>query len=183
MAQARTRLGKMILLLIFIVVLGFLLIGCTKPGSESSQGSPGTQGEKGEPGPAGKQGPPGPQGEAGVQGPAGPKGDKGDKGDAGLQGSSGLSGIETVTQQTTSNSDDSKLFKVDCPEGKMATGGGAKIIVTEGFGSPRTSLTLNGPELNSNGASVGWIASATETNPNDMVKWYLQVFAICANVN
>ena len=98
-----------------------------QPGPAGPQGPAGAQGAKGDPGSKGDPGPAGPKGETG---PAGPRGETGPAGPTGPQGPPGPmdpSVVRDWSYHTVGHSigpDDYEKWKVDCPDGKRALGGG-----------------------------------------------------------
>ena len=80
----------------------------------------------------------------GGEGPVGPGGAQGESGSAGPTGSMGLPGLanlEMLSQVSAFNSS-SKLAQVSCPQGKLATGGGAFVSlgnITVTFSQPLVS--------------------------------------------
>jgi hypothetical protein len=119
-------------------------------GPQGKQGEQGVPGKNGEDGKDGKDGLPGKDGKDGKDGVTGHKGEKGDTGPAGPQGPEGDEGpkgepgsIKNVA--VYSNSFSGKSGSVDCPQGKVATGGGfsgasnakATTSMPTGFGTPK----------------------------------------------
>lgn len=115
--KAKTRFGKLIMLLLVVlttICLTFGLAACSEEvktitslafndngqlvitysdgTSDTIDGVMGPQGEQGEQGPQGPQGPQGEQGEQGEQGPQGPQGEQGEQGPQGPQGPQGDQG-------------------------------------------------------------------------------------------
>ena len=110
----------------------------------------------------------------GPQGPAGPQGEQGLQGATGPKGATGITDIELVLWNSPSDSSSSKLKALECPEGKLALGGGANV---GGLTGGDVALSGSGPFTNQN----GWQAQASEVNPvsND---WSMSVGVICANI-
>lgn len=96
-------------------------------GIRGEAGPTGPQGEKGD---TGDTGPTGPQGQAGERGPTGPQGPRGLTGPAGPAGA-GLSGYEIVQKESTVHWFSTFYAFVDCPEGKVVVGGGARSGLLE----------------------------------------------------
>jgi hypothetical protein len=145
------------------------------------------QGPTGPQGPQGDKGDTGATGATGDAGPQGIQGDKGDKGDTGATGDAGPQGIQgpegpagpTGTLQTVGVSDwvIINMFstvgkQVDCPQGTIVTGGGAR----SGF-SPQDE---DGNLTDSYPTSNGWYARMY--NPGPWPTIALDVFAICATI-
>ena len=111
----------------------------------------------------GMPGPPGPQGEAGPQGEQGPAGPP------------GLSDVERVITEGPSNSDFGKTQGANCPSGKIAVGGGARVLGGSSDVFLRTSRPVGLPLPSS------WEVSAMEANPTSS-NWSIVTYALCANV-
>ena len=79
---------------------------------------------RGQQGPVGLQGPIGDTGPKGEAGPHGPQGEKGDP---------GVSGAE-IRIQTSNPSSSDKTLTVRCDGGKIAIGGGARVLGAAGLG-------------------------------------------------
>jgi hypothetical protein len=83
---------------------------------------------------------------------------------------------ETKTSSLT-ESEELKEATVECPGGKVAIGGGAKII-----GGTTVALTDSGPlPPNAEGKRIGWDAAAREIVA-DASSWHLEVYAVCAEL-
>lgn len=137
----------------------------------------------------GLKGAPGPQGLKGDPGLQGPKGDpglpglKGDMGDPGPQGPVEVSGYERVTTRTASNGDPITVAFAQCPEGKVAIGGGA-TAQADGSGArvflygagPAGAVSEGDPRPN------GWSAGAQDVDGNAAF-YTLYVEVLCANVD
>ncbi len=79
-----------------------------------------------------------------------------------------------IAQLAYSSDYTTREFSVDCPLGKRATGGGARV---EGdMNAPNIVLTQSWP------SGSGWSARASEISPTDE-QWSLAVFAVCAPVS
>jgi hypothetical protein len=104
--------------------------------------------------------------------PQGPKGDKGDKGDP------GVSGYESVRATSATNSTSPKQVFVNCPAGKRAVGGSARL---GGFIN-EVALTASSGEGPAAGAPTQWFASAREVGAGTAQTWSLRVDAICIAV-
>jgi hypothetical protein len=127
----------------------------------------GPEGGRGPEGPTGQQGPNGPEGPIGQQGPIGPQG---------LQGERGLPGIsayEIVSSESTFSSDNFRNATADCPSGKVAIGGGARL-----FGSG-DGIALSASDPSQDGSS--WFAEAHEI-VSSADTWSVAAYAICAKV-
>ena len=142
-------------------------------GPSGSRGAVGPTGSQGDTGPSGATGPIGAKGDTGDTGPQGSQGDLGPQGPAGPQGSPGLSEIEMISQVSSFNSS-SKLAQISCPQGKMATGGGAFVSLGN------IHVTFSQP-LVSSGKAIGWRARAAE-HTSTSNSWNFTVYAICAKI-
>jgi hypothetical protein len=104
--------------------------------------------------------------------PQGPKGDKGDP------GAPGVSGYESVRATSASNSTSPKQVSVNCPAGKRAVGGSARL---GGFIN-EVALTASSGEGPDPAAPTLWFASAREVGVGTAQNWSLRVDAICIAV-
>jgi hypothetical protein len=95
----------------------------------------------------------------GPEGPEGPQGPTGDPGVSGLQ----IYSAESPTNSTT------KSVSVDCPDGKLLTGGGGVISHAN-----RAQITSSWP----NDANT-WTVDALDDSGDD---WSVLAYAICATV-
>lgn len=95
------------------------LLAWNQQGVQGETGAHGPQGAQGETGETGSQGDQGPRGETGPQGPRGPTGPAGPAG-------AGLSGYEIVDNDVSVGWLSKGHVYVDCPEGKVVIGGGAR---------------------------------------------------------
>jgi hypothetical protein len=93
-------------------------------GPEGPRGAQGLRGPQGNPGPPGAMGPEGAMGPAGPQGPQGTTGAAGPPGPQGPQGPPGVSGLQIVSNSGTAIHNTQSTIEVDCPSGKVVTGGG-----------------------------------------------------------
>lgn len=107
-------------------------------------------------GPQGPSGPPGPQGEPGPQGPPGK-----------------LTGVLRIQNNSDFNSDFSKDVIIECPPGKVATGGGYNI----NGGGPNIVVRTNAPL---GVFPTSWGVSAHEITPTDL-DWQIFGFVVCAD--
>jgi hypothetical protein len=105
--------------------------------------------------PRGPQGPPGP---AGPAGPAGP----------------GVGGLERRSDQTSTDSTNSKSISATCSSGKRVLGGGARVT---GDAAVNVTISESYPESGLD----RWTAVARESDPTDAA-WQLSAFAVCATV-
>jgi len=83
---------------------------------------------------------------------------------------------ETKTSSLT-ESETPKEATVECPDGKVAIGGGAKII-----GGTLVALTDSGPTPpNANGKRIGWSVAAAEMAV-EAGNWSLEAYVVCAQL-
>lgn len=117
----------------------------------------------------------------GPQGPAGPAGEPGPVGPAGPVGPVGISDLEVVYEASEHDSDSPKHVTVDCPEGKVATGGGADLNGGKSGFSPaeisEVALERTVPLQN----LEGYQASADEVTATG-ANWRVIAYATCASV-
>ncbi|MFN8574619.1 MAG: hypothetical protein U0132_21380, partial [Gemmatimonadaceae bacterium] len=139
-----------------------------------SSGAPGPQGPTG---PRGPTGPTGPSGAAGAVGPTGPAGDPGPVGPIGDQGSLAGSGVLSNYQAVVSSIQISSTtpaeYRVQCPNGKLAVGGGWHNVgatIRVGGSYPRALF---------GGVRDEWAIWAAATAGADQV----ELVAICAKEN
>lgn len=98
-------------------------------------------------------------------------------GEDGQDGDDGVAAYEVVTKETAAEVADeaAKSLEVECPPGKVVTGGGA---VPTGFPEGvQVAVTLTGAQDD----STGWRASGLRITGDD--PWTLEVQAICAAVD
>jgi hypothetical protein len=79
--------------------------------------------------------------------------------------------------QSTSDSEPNKTATANCPTGKEAIGGGARL---EGE-LAEVSLTASYPFSNGN-SRTGWTAIAHETGPGQTGNWSIVAFVVCAEL-
>lgn len=120
----------------------------------------------------GQNGAAGATGAAGVAGPVGPRGVAGAAGAAGLKGANGangVSGFKLVTAKTKVPARTAATYKVACPAGKVALGGG---------GTGNSKIILNGSVPLA--GATGWEVSVTnvDTKPRS-----LRVYTTCASAS
>ena len=131
---------------------------------------------RGQTGPAGPAGPAGPQGEKGATGDRGPAGSQGPEGPPGAQGPQGpkgdpggLAGYEIVTSAPQSvAASDISVGTVNCPSGKVAVGGGAKVA------DPANVFII---DTYPNADGSGWTATVGNVGASDST---YTVSAVCA---
>jgi hypothetical protein len=80
-------------------------------------------------------------------------------------------------ESTLKDSSSPKEANVECPSGKVAIAGGAKVI-----GGTTVALTDSGPfPPNAENRRVGWSAAAAEMAA-DAGNWHVEVYAVCAEL-
>lgn len=135
-----------------------------------ARGPVGAQGPRGAVGPQGAAGAQGAAGPQGATGPQGPQGAAGPTGPAGADG--GLAGYEIVTGSAVaiSGTDFDVATSVNCPAGKVATGGG----VTLGNRAGGVVMLESSPTA----LGAGWAVTVgnLSSDPNTATP-----YAICAN--
>jgi hypothetical protein len=89
-------------------------------------------------------------------------------------------GVEVVEDLSVSDSAD-KDGQVECPDGKVAIGGGARAPVQAGFVALRTSIPAT-TGLPTDLGFEGWYAEAIEVNGGTAANWRLTLYAICARL-
>lgn len=91
-----------------------------------------------------------------------------------LAACAGPHSYEVVTKLTTKDGSDFKTATPECPPGKVAIGGGARV-----FGhSNNIALYANGPEGDDPSAPTKWFGGAQETTPTTE-GWGLRVDVFC----
>lgn len=167
------------------------------PGARGPQGLQGPRGETGETGPQGPQGEVGPPGEAGIScwdrnangegetnedinrdgtvnvydclgatGPAGP---------IGPPGKNALINKERVNRKSPTNAEEAKTISVECPTGKIVTGGGASIDSAL-LDDPYIFMQQSYPS-----SDTVWTVTAVRMpiSNNATVNWSVTVWAVC----
>jgi hypothetical protein len=89
--------------------------------------------------------------------------------------------VKSVTYETKTStltaSESLKEATVECPGGKVAIGGGAKVI-----GGMAVALTDSGPTPpNAAGKRIGWSAAAAEMAA-DVSNWSVEAYVVCAEL-
>jgi hypothetical protein len=85
--------------------------------------------------------------------------------------------VSYVTKKSSVIPIDYEQLTAECPAGKQAIGGGARI---EG-NTKQVVLIESAPAVDGSGKRVGWTAAATEFK-EEALDWTLEVTAICADV-
>ena len=75
-------------------------------------------------------------------------------------------------------SSENKTVIVECPDGKIPMGGGARISGGEGF----VALTENTFVFPPSAPEIGWLASAIEVNGGTSEDWELEAAVQCARI-
>ena len=84
-------------------------------------------------------------------------------------------GPAEVLSQTSPPSSETKTVKIDCPAGKIAIGGGARLLGD----LTNTALVANGPDGPA-GAPTSWIGAAQEMGSGNAAAWQIRVDVTCA---
>lgn len=143
------------------------------PPSVGVGGPAGPRGAKGDPGPQGPAGPTGATGRPGPAGPAGPAGSPGSQGPAGPAGPRGISGYGFATEAMDISPGKSAIWRVDCPRGRKALGGG---VSTTGTSAATTNIFQSAPS----GQADGWVVGVYH-NTTRKARFYAWV--TCADVS
>ncbi len=117
----------------------------------------------------------GPAGRRGATGPVGPQGPQGNTGPTGT----GLGGYVIASEtENVDPFDGYAVADVQCPSGKVLTGGGAMIRVggVRVFGIVPMKIVASYPY-----DSTTWRATATESGLGTLTAWELDVYAICVD--
>ena len=118
-----------------------------------------------------QKGIPGPKGDPGEPGPAGPQGEQGEPGVPGR-----LAGYEDRSASSEHDSSTPKVATVECPAGKVALGGGARLFDSNQFVAFQVALE----DTTITNSGNGWTAGAHEVDAID-TPWRLVVSVICAD--
>lgn len=82
------------------------------------------------------------------------------------------------SELTGEGSEESKSVTAECPSGKFAIGGGARLNGT----LKSVALTGSNPFVDGSGNRTGWSAFAHETGEGQPENWSLEAFAVCAEI-
>lgn len=90
-----------------------------------------------------------------------------------------LKNVSYVTATSIVDSEERKTITVECPTGKEAIGGGARIN-----GPAKTKAVVNetAPALGVGGSHFGWYASGLEVDGTEVGNWSVSAFAVCAQL-
>lgn len=86
--------------------------------------------------------------------------------------------VTYVNAATSEDSEESKTITAECPSGKLAIAGGARL----GGELKSVALTGTSPFSAPNGSRTGWSAFAHETGTGQLENWSLEAFAVCAEL-
>jgi hypothetical protein len=86
--------------------------------------------------------------------------------------------VTYVNVATPEDSEESKTITANCPTGKLAIAGGARL----GGELKSVALTGTSPFVSATGARTGWSAFAHETGTGQTENWSLEAFAVCAEL-
>jgi hypothetical protein len=86
--------------------------------------------------------------------------------------------VTYVNVATPEDSEESKTITANCPTGKLAIAGGARL----GGELKSVALTGTSPFVSTAGSRTGWSAFAHETGTGQTENWSLEAFAVCAEL-
>jgi len=86
--------------------------------------------------------------------------------------------VTYVSQLSSEDSEETKTITAECPSGKSAIAGGARL----GGELKSVALTGSSPFVAGNGSRTGWSAFAHETGTGQVESWSLEAFAVCAEL-
>jgi hypothetical protein len=86
--------------------------------------------------------------------------------------------VAYASAATGENSEESKSVTAECPSGKLAIAGGARL----GGELKSVALTGSNPFVAGNGSRTGWSAFAHETGTGQVENWSLEAFVVCAEL-
>jgi hypothetical protein len=86
--------------------------------------------------------------------------------------------VTYVNVATGEDSEESKSITAECPSGKLAIAGGARL----GGELKSVALTGSNPFVAANGSRTGWSAFAHETGTGQTENWSIEAFAVCAEL-
>jgi len=85
--------------------------------------------------------------------------------------------VSYETKLSASNSDPKPAVTAECPSGKVAIGGGARVA-----GGATVAVTESAPTApNGQGKRTGWTAAAAEMAP-DGANWTVEAYVVCAEL-
>jgi hypothetical protein len=154
-------------------ILSILIYTCPGPA-----GPAGPTGPAGPAGPAGPTGPPGPAGPTGPAGPAGPEGPQGEPG--------GLSGHEIRRHSEANFSPEPQLVVVTalCPDGKVATGGAARVMRIDNFTErPAADVPVHTEALSDGYRASAWLPGNILSETGSFVLHEVEVDAYCVDAS
>lgn len=79
---------------------------------------------------------------------------------------------------SVNDSEDEKSVTANCPAGKEAIGGGARINAPAGV---KVAINASYPNVAANNARTGWIATGRET-PEEAGNWQVVAYVVCASL-
>jgi hypothetical protein len=86
--------------------------------------------------------------------------------------------VTYVSQLSSEDSEETKTITAECPSGKSAIAGGARL----GGELKSVALTGSNPFVAGNGSRTGWSAFAHETGTGQVESWSVEAFAVCAEL-
>lgn len=99
--------------------------------------------------------------------------------------SSTLSGVlvknvSYASAASTANTEEkAKTVSAQCPSGKQAVGGGARVTGAE---VTKVAVTESIPAVNGEGKRSGWTATAAPVGGTEPKPWAVEAFAVCAEL-
>ena len=86
--------------------------------------------------------------------------------------------VTYLSQLSSEDSEETKTITAECPSGKSAIAGGARLA-----GELKSvALTGSSPFVAGNGSRTGWSAFAHETGTGQVESWSIEAFAVCAEL-
>lgn len=89
-----------------------------------------------------------------------------------------LKNVSYATKLSSNDSESPKTATAECPSGKVAVGGGAKLTLGSAIGVALGESAPTAPD--SQGKRIGWTATAHEVVGAETESWSLEAFAVCA---
>jgi hypothetical protein len=88
--------------------------------------------------------------------------------------------VSYVTKASSTDSASPKTVTAECPAGKVAIAGGAKLALGSAIGVALGESAPTPPD--SQGKRVGWTATANEVVGTETEPWSVEAYAICAEL-
>ena len=90
--------------------------------------------------------------------------------------------VKNVTYESATsanNSEAEKTVTANCPSGKEAIGGGARINAPAGV---KAAINGSYPAVASGNARTGWIAIRARDRPEEAGNWQIVAYVVCAEL-